>query len=91
MDWFDGFTVREIATSGTVIHARVGGAGPPVLLLHGHPETHLMWRHVAPELARRFTVVAPDLRGYWASGKPPTDTEHRPYSNARWRWTWRKS
>src|SRR5581483_5037650 len=53
---------------------------PPVLLLHGIPETHLMWRRVAPDLAREFTVVATDLRGYGASGKPATGPDHEPYS-----------
>lgn len=80
MIWFDGFDSREIATSGTQIHARTAGSGPPVLLLHGHPETHLMWRHVAPALANRYTVVMADLRGYGASGKPPTASDHAPYS-----------
>ncbi|MEQ8397157.1 alpha/beta hydrolase [Thalassobaculum sp.] len=80
MAGFDDFEVRDITTSGSVIHLRVGGSGPAVLLLHGHPETHLMWRHLVPELARRFTVVAADLRGYGQSGKPPTTVDHAPYS-----------
>lgn len=80
MGWFDGFEIHDVATSGTVIHARCGGSGPPVLLLHGHPETHLMWRHVAASLAERFSVVVADLRGYGASGKPPTDSDHTPNS-----------
>ena len=58
----------------------IGGEGPPVLLLHGYPQTRLMWRHVAPALARRFTVVAADLRGYGASAKPPGDPAHATYS-----------
>lgn len=80
MGWFEGFETRDVATSGTVIHTCSGGSGPPVLLLHGHPETHLMWRHLAPALAKRFTVVMADLRGYGASGKPPTGPDHAPYS-----------
>lgn len=80
MVWFDGFDACDIATSGTVIHARTAGGGPAVLLLHGHPETHLMWRHLATGLAERFTVVLADLRGYGASGKPPTSRDHSPYS-----------
>lgn len=80
MAWFDGFETRDVATSGTVIRTCSGGSGPPVLLLHGHPETHLMWRHIAPVLAERFTVVMADLRGYGDSGKPPTDREHAAYS-----------
>ncbi|MBF6176257.1 alpha/beta fold hydrolase [Nocardia blacklockiae] len=65
---FDRFDEFDIRTTATTIHGRRGGSGPPLLLLHGIPETHLMWRHVAPRLARDFTVVATDLRGYGASG-----------------------
>lgn len=57
-----------------------GGDGPPLLLVHGYPQNHVMWHKLAPRLAQRFTVVAPDLRGYGASGKPPTDAQHLPYS-----------
>jgi haloacetate dehalogenase len=77
---FDGFEEFDIATTGTTIHGRRGGQGPPVLLLHGIPETHLMWHRVAPQLAERFTVVAADLRGYGDSGTPPTAADHAPYS-----------
>jgi len=77
---FDGFEEFDIATTGTTIHGRRGGEGPPVLLLHGIPETHLMWHRVAPQLAERFTVVAADLRGYGDSGTPPTAADHAPYS-----------
>ena len=59
---------------------RHGGNGPPLLLLHGHPQTHVMWHAVAPRLAENFTVVAPDLRGYGESSKPPTTPDHEPYS-----------
>ena len=58
----------------------MSGQGPPILLLHGFPQTHLMWRRVAPLLARRFTVVCADLRGYGRSGCPPTAPDHAPYS-----------
>jgi haloacetate dehalogenase len=77
---FDGFEEFDIATVGTTIHGRRGGDGPAVLLLHGIPETHLMWHRVAPRLAERFTVVATDLRGYGASGTPPSTPDHAPYS-----------
>lgn len=68
MSLFPGFDVVDVTVGGTTVHGRVGGSGPPVLLLHGIPETHLMWRHVAPALAADHTVVATDLRGYGASG-----------------------
>lgn len=68
---FEGFTERRIATGGAEIHAVVGGDGPPLALLHGYPQTHAMWHRVAPRMAEAFTVVAPDLRGYGRSSKPP--------------------
>jgi haloacetate dehalogenase len=77
---FEGFEVFDIATNGTTIHGRRGGHGPPLLLLHGIPETHRMWHAVAPRLAERFTVVASDLRGYGDSGKPPSSPDHAAYS-----------
>jgi haloacetate dehalogenase len=77
---FEGFQVFDIATAATTIHGRRGGDGPPVLLLHGVPETHLMWHRVAPRLAEHFTVVATDLRGYGDSGTPPSTPDHAPYS-----------
>ena len=61
---FPGFSSRKIRTSGATINLEHGGEGPPVLLLHGYPETHAMWHKVAPSLARDYTVVCPDLRGY---------------------------
>ena len=78
---FPGFTASRMTTApGVQIHAVVGGAGPPLLLLHGHPQTLAIWHRVAPSLARHFTVVAADLRGYGDSSKPPGDAEHRHYS-----------
>ena len=77
---FDGFEVRDIATRATSIHVRIGGSGPPLLLLHGYPQTHVMWHRVAPALAQRFTVICADLRGYGDSGKPASDPEHAVYS-----------
>jgi haloacetate dehalogenase len=61
---FDGFEVLDVSTPRGSVHGTVGGKGPPVLLLHGYPETHVMWRDVAPLLAERHTVVATDLTGY---------------------------
>jgi haloacetate dehalogenase len=77
---FAGFEVRRLATERGTIHARVAGEGPPLLLLHGYPETHLMWHGVAPRLAERFTVVATDLAGYGDSFRPVTAEDHAPHS-----------
>jgi haloacetate dehalogenase len=78
---FPGFTARRIATAeGVEIHAVVGGSGPPLLLLHGHPQTLSIWHRVAPTLARSFTVIAADLRGYGDSSKPPGGADHARYS-----------
>ncbi|KAB1925338.1 alpha/beta hydrolase [Micromonospora noduli] len=77
---FDGFEEFDIDTPGATIHGRRGGSGPPVLLLHGIPETHLMWHQVAPRLAEHYTVIATDLRGWGDSGKPPSSPDHEPYS-----------
>jgi haloacetate dehalogenase len=79
-DLFPGFRTERVGAAETEIHARVGGAGPPVLLLHGYPQTHACWHRVAPLLARRFTVVCPDLRGYGESGRPPSDAGHAAYA-----------
>jgi haloacetate dehalogenase len=77
---FEGFEEFDVAVSGTTVHGRRGGSGPPLLLLHGIPETHLMWHRVAPALAERYTVVATDLRGYGDSGKPASTEDHAPYA-----------
>ena len=77
---FTGFESQVIPTSGADIFTRIGGSGPPLLLLHGYPQTHVMWHKVAPALAECFTVVCPDLRGYGDSSKPPTDANHAPYA-----------
>jgi len=77
---FEGFQERRIATSGAEIFLRTGGSGPPLLLLHGYPQTSAMWHRVAPLLAPHFTIVAADLRGYGRSSKPSTTPDHAPYS-----------
>src|ERR1700757_2915083 len=74
------FKPMRIQTSGATINAVVGGSGPPVLLLHGYPQTHAAWHKVAPGLSERFTVVAADLRGYGDSSKPPDGPNHANYS-----------
>jgi len=76
----DEFHCAEIETAETRIFARWAGSGPPVLLLHGFPETHLMWHRVAPALAQQFSVVCADLRGYGRSGCPASAPDHGPYS-----------
>lgn len=80
MAFFDGFTLETVDTGTVTIRLRRGGKGPPLLLLHGNPQTHAMWHKVAPALAERFTVIAADLTGYGGSSKPKTDAAHTPYS-----------
>ncbi|ENA32574.1 MULTISPECIES: alpha/beta fold hydrolase [Pseudomonas] len=77
---FSGFQKAQCHVNGIDIAYRIGGSGPGLLLLHGHPQTHIIWRKVAPILAERFTVVAADLRGYGDSGKPPADPQHLTYA-----------
>jgi len=77
---FQDFDAIDVDVGETHIFLRRSGSGPAVLLLHGFPQTHLMWRRVAPLLARRFTVVCPDLRGYGRSGCPSSRPDHAPYA-----------
>jgi len=77
---FEGFEAKDIDAGEATIHTRVAGDGPPLLLLHGYPQTGAMWHAVAPALAEDRTVVVPDLRGYGASSKPQTTEDHEPYS-----------
>jgi haloacetate dehalogenase len=77
---FPGFEPVYTETSSGRIFARVGGKGPPLLLLHGFPQTHVMWHHLAPALAKRFSLVIADLPGYGASDVPKTDANHTPYT-----------
>ncbi|MCX7901875.1 MAG: alpha/beta hydrolase [Burkholderiaceae bacterium] len=80
-DLFDArFRSARCTIDGVTIHFRSGGAGPPLLLLHGFPQTHVMWHKVAPRLAERFTLVMPDLRGYGDSDRPPGGADHAAYS-----------
>ena len=80
MDFYPGFRRQTIETGGTTINVVSGGSGPPLLLLHGYPQTHIEWRKIAPDLAKDFTLVMPDLRGYGDSGKPPAGENHVNYS-----------
>jgi haloacetate dehalogenase len=77
---FEGFALERIDVGEAVLRVRHGGSGPPLLLLHGHPRTHVTWHRAAPLLASRHTVVCPDLRGYGESSKPPTTPDHEPYA-----------
>jgi haloacetate dehalogenase len=77
---FDGFADHELPTGRGTIFARVGGSGPPLLLLHGYPQTHLMWHATAALLTYRFTVIAIDLPGYGASFRPVPASDHAPHS-----------
>jgi haloacetate dehalogenase len=77
---FEGFVLEEVAVRNGRLRLRRGGSGEPLLLLHGNPQTHAMWHAVAPALARRYTVILPDLRGYGGSFKPPATPDHAPYA-----------
>ena len=77
---FENYVPFTVDANGVSIFGMKGGNGPPLLLLHGHPQTHEIWHRLADVLAQHFTVIATDLRGYGASGKPPSDAQHLPYS-----------
>ena len=77
---FEGFKSKRISVNGISINYKIGGSGLPLLMLHGYPQTHIMWRKVAPLLAKDFTVICSDLRGYGDSDKPSSDPEHYNYS-----------
>jgi haloacetate dehalogenase len=78
--FFPGFKPFKVQTTGAVINGVIGGQGPPLLLLHGAPQSHITWRLVAPKLATDFTVVVTDLRGYGDSSKPPDAARHANYA-----------
>src|SRR5438132_8957869 len=78
--FFPGFKSFDFKTSGATIHGVIGGSGPPLLLMHGAPQSHVSWRIVAPQFAKTHTVIAPDLRGYGDSSKPADGENHANYS-----------
>ncbi len=82
-DLFPGFDAQEVDGENERLFCRIGGEGPPVVLLHGYPQCHAMWHRIAPRLAERFTVVVPDLPGYGRSSIPPDAADHAPYSKRR--------
>ena len=77
---FPGYLIEDIATTGATIRTLRAGSGPPLLLLHGYPQTHVIWHRIAGRLAERVSVVLPDLRGYGDSSKPEGGTRHQNYS-----------
>lgn len=79
--FLEGFALKDVhLANGIGLRTAIGGKGRPLLLLHGHPQTHVSWRKIAPELAKHFTVIAPDIRGYGDSSKPASDEQHITYS-----------
>ena len=82
MDYFADFTLTHVAVGDGTLRLRMAGSGPPLLLLHGNPQTHAMWHAVAPTLAETQTVICPDLRGYGGSFKPKPTADHAPYAKA---------
>lgn len=91
-NFFPGFRRQTVQTNGAAINVVIGGSGPPVLLLHGYPQTHIEWRKIAPELAKNYTLIIPDLRGYGDSDKPPAGDNHvTTIQSAPWPWINSKS
>ena len=79
--FIEGFTLSDVQlANGVTLRVAMGGQGTPLLMLHGHPQNHLTWRKIAPQLAEKYQVILPDLRGYGDSDKPPSDDAHRAYS-----------
>ena len=79
--FIDGFRLSDVRlANGVTLRIAIGGEGPPLLMLHGHPQNHLAWRKIAPQLAQKYRVILPDLRGYGDSDKPSSDEAHRAYS-----------
>ncbi|MEL7528178.1 MAG: alpha/beta hydrolase, partial [Pseudomonadota bacterium] len=83
-DLFPTFDTKVIRAKNTDFFCRIGGSGPPLLLLHGYPQSHVIWHKIAPELAARFTLIMPDLPGYGQSSIPPRSPDHGTYSKRAW-------
>jgi len=79
-EFFPGFDLHTASIGGHEVRYRMGGSGPPLLLLHGNPQTHAMWHKLAPVLARSHRVICADIRGYGFSAKPPPSASHLAYS-----------
>ena len=87
MNFFpSGFRNERIKTSGAEINAVIGGSGPPVLMFHGAPDSVITWRLIAPDLAKDYTLVMCDLRGYGDSSRPEDQPDHSSSPSGRWRW-----
>ena len=80
MDFFNDFKISFVEIKRGVIRYRIGGSGPPLLMLHGNPQTHAMWHKVAPAVLKNFTVICPDIPGYGKSFKPNLSENHKEYS-----------
>ena len=80
MNFFDDFKLETVSVAAGKLRLRRGGSGPPLLLLHGNPQTHVMWHGVAPRLAEAYSVICPDIRGYGKSLKPPASANHAAYA-----------
>lgn len=83
IDFFKDFELKSVATPRGALRLRMAGDGPPLLMLHGNPQTHAMWHRVAPDLVDRYTVICPDLCGYGQSFKPPASVDHAAYAKTR--------
>ena len=81
---FENFNEKKMLIDGININFKIGGEGEPLLLLHGYPQTHVLWRKMAPLLAKNYTVICSDLRGYGDSDKPKSDDKHYTYSKKVW-------
>lgn len=89
-DLFPGFETKNVEANNVSLFCRIGGSGPPLLLLHGYPQSHVIWHEIAPALSEHFTLVMPDLPGYGRSSIPPISGNHAAYSKRTWASTMRQ-